>query len=105
LTTAVWVIGTLVTPAESDATLSRFVDKVKPGGPGWRRWSPSDTTGHVAWSVPRGMLSMALGSIGVYATLFATGSWLYGEMQRFWCLAAIALICTLLLLRLNRTRK
>ena len=105
LTTLVWLVGTLLTPAESDDTLKRFVDKVKPGGPGWRKWSPTDSENKVVWSVPRGMLSMALASIGVYAALFATGSWLYDEMPRFWGLAAITVVCTVLLLRINKTRK
>ncbi|MDE0979149.1 MAG: Na+:solute symporter, partial [Flavobacteriales bacterium] len=105
LTTLVWLVGTLLTPAESDDTLKRFVDKVKPGGPGWRKWSPTDSENKVVWSVPRGMLSMALASIGVYAALFATGSWLYDEMPRFWGLAAITVMCTVLLLRINKTRK
>ena len=105
LTTLVWLVGTLLTPAESDATLKRFVDKVKPGGPGWRKWAPADSENKVVWSVPRGMLSMALASMGVYAALFATGSWLYDEMPRFWGLAAITVMCTVLLLRINKTRK
>ena len=62
LTTSIWIVGTLLTPAESDATLQSFVSKVRPGGPGWKRWS-DDFPGE-AWSVPMGMLSMILGSVG-----------------------------------------
>jgi hypothetical protein len=51
------------------------------------------------------MLSMVLASIGVYAALFATGSWLYDEMQRFGILSVIVVVCIFLLLRVNKIRK
>lgn len=73
-TTAIWVVGTLVTPPELPATLERFVEQVRPGGPGWRRFKHEGT-----WVVPRGVLAMVLGSAAVYAALFAVGSALYGQ--------------------------
>ncbi|MBI2402348.1 MAG: Na+:solute symporter, partial [Gemmatimonadetes bacterium] len=36
VTTAVWLVVTLLTPPESAATLEAFYRRVRPGGPGWR---------------------------------------------------------------------
>ncbi|NCJ05942.1 sodium:proline symporter [Synechococcales cyanobacterium C] len=37
ITTVLWVVVMLLTPAESPQTLTRFYTKVRPGGPGWRQ--------------------------------------------------------------------
>ena len=100
ITTAIWVGATFLTPAESDATLSEFVAKVNPGGPGWKRWE--NKSGSTPWSVPRGIASMLAGSIGVYAALIATGSWLYGETVHAAMLGGLAAICTAIIFKLNR---
>ena len=34
---SVWLVVTFLTPADDQATLARFYDKVRPMGPGWRR--------------------------------------------------------------------
>ena len=86
LTTVIWVVGTLVTPPEEEETLRRFVAKVRPGGPGWRRFGQEG-----AWAVPQGVLAMLAGSVAVYAALFAVGSALYGDGGQAMALAAVAL--------------
>jgi Na+/proline symporter len=104
ITTLIWIIGTWVTPPESEETLRKFVAQVRPGGPGWRAYStPSDD--QEGWALPRGVLSMLLGSAGVYAALFAVGSWLYGHYGSAAWLGGISLICVLLIVRINRTRE
>ena len=103
ITTMIWIIGTWLTPAESDETLRKFVAKVQPGGPGWKRFAQEDHSG-VGWAVPRGVLSMLFGSAGVYATLFAVGSWLYDDLATAWLLAGVAVISVLIIVRLNRRR-
>jgi len=102
ITTVIWLVATWLTPAESEETLQNFVRKVNPGGPGWSRWKVEGEGER--WSVPRGIASMVFGSIGVYAALIATGSWLYGEMMTAGLLAALALVCTVIVLALNRSR-
>lgn len=87
ITTVIWVVGTLVTPAESEETLRGFVEKVRPGGPGWRRFEHAGS-----WAVPRGLLAMALGCTAVYAALFATGSGLYGDGATAAGLGAVAVL-------------
>ena len=101
LTTMVWVVATYLTPPESDKTLSSFVAKVNPGGPGWKRWATAEAT--APWPVPRGILSMVLGCTGVYAALIATGSWLYGDASTAMILLAVAAGSACGVFALNRT--
>lgn len=101
LTTLVWVVATYLTPPESDKTLSAFVEKVNPGGPGWKRWATADAS--APWPVPRGILSMVLGCTGVYAALIATGSWLYGDESTAVILVAVAAGSAWGVFALNRT--
>ena len=102
LTTLVWVVATYLTPPESDKTLSSFVAKVNPGGPGWKRWATAEAT--APWPVPRGILSMVLGCTGVYAALIATGSWLYGDASTAMILLAVAAGSAWGVFALNRTQ-
>ncbi|MEC8634548.1 MAG: sodium:solute symporter family protein [Bacteroidota bacterium] len=101
LTTLVWVVATYLTPPESEKTLSSFVAKVNPGGPGWKRWATAEAT--APWPVPRGILSMVLGCTGVYAALIATGSWLYGDASAAMILLAVAAGSAWGVFALNRT--
>ncbi len=101
LTTLVWVVATYLTPPESDKTLTAFVEKVNPGGPGWKRWASAGVT--APWPVPRGILSMVLGCTGVYAALIATGSWLYGDASSAMLLLAVAACSAWGVFALNRT--
>ena len=103
ITTLIWIIGTWLTPPESEDTLRRFVAKVQPGGPGWKRYSDGVQTGS-GWAVPRGVLSMLIGSAGVYAALFAVGSWLYDDRTTAWLLSGVVVISVVTIVRLNRPR-
>ena len=88
ITTAIWLVGTWFTPPEDEEVLQGFVDKVRPGGPGWSRFENARTQ----WAVPRGILAMLLGSVAVYSALFAVGSWLYSEPVHAICLGATAVV-------------
>ena len=101
LTTLVWVVATYVTPPESEETLRAFVEKVSPGGPGWKRWATAEAA--LPWPVPRGILSMVLGCTGVYAALIATGSWLYGDATTAIILMAVTAGSAWAVFVLNRT--
>ena len=96
LTTITWIIATFITPPEDEKTLMRFVDIVNPGGPGWKKFEQKKTLER--WSVPKGILSMLLGSIAVYGILLGTGSFIYGNYLIATSLMAISLICIYLLL-------
>ncbi|MDA7708836.1 Na+:solute symporter, partial [Flavobacteriales bacterium] len=106
ITTVIWIIGTWITPPESEETLRHFVAKVRPGGPGWKRYGPGADSGdkpEEGWALPRGILSMLLGSVGVYAALFAVGSWLYDDMATAGLLTAVAGVCVGAIARINRS--
>ena len=95
LTTIIWIIATFITPPENEKTLMRFVSIVNPGGPGWKKYNPKKTTEE--WSVPKGILSMLLGSIAVYGILLGTGSFIYGNYLIATSLIGTSLICIYLL--------
>lgn len=107
ITTLIWVIGTWLTPPESEKTLRHFVAKVRPGGPGWKRYgtgADSAAEAEQGWALPSGILSMLLGSAGVYAALFAVGSWLYDDRTTAGLLAAVAAVCVGAIAWINRSR-
>ena len=78
LTSLIWILATFLTPPDDDQTLKNFVNKINPGGPGWKKYSTikSETPS----SISRGVLSMFLGCIVVYGALIGTGQLLYGYM-------------------------
>ena len=105
LTIVTWISVTLVTRPESEETLRRFYGQIRPGGPGWRRvlarataLGESIESGH-RWFVPQGVLCMLLGSLAVYASLFATGYWFYGRTGLAVGLAVLAGVCVTALFR------
>ncbi len=78
ITTLAWVSTTLLTRPESDATLVAFYKLVRPAGPGWTGISRKAGVGASPDSLPQQMLGWILGCTFVYASLFGTGSALYG---------------------------
>ena len=81
LTTIVWVLATYFTPPEDEETLRNFVKKVNPGGPGWANYS--DGRSAEPWPIPKGILSMILGSIAVYGILLGVGQLIYNDSTGF----------------------
>ena len=39
LTSLIWILATFLTPPDDDQTLKNFVNKINPGGPGWKKYS------------------------------------------------------------------
>ncbi|MFT4566782.1 MAG: SSS family solute:Na+ symporter [Saprospiraceae bacterium] len=84
LTTIVWVAATFLTPVTDDATLRDFYTKIRPGGSGWNAvLEKASAEGiHIErgeGGLPLGILCTLIGALTVYAALFATGSWIYGQ--------------------------
>ena len=77
LTTIVWVIATFITPPDDEKTLVNFVKKVNPGGPGWSKYTLSDSK--EIWQLPKGILLMFLGCSTVYSVLLGVGQLIYGN--------------------------
>ena len=65
-----------------------------------RSWSfvQQPETDRGIFNLPLGILMTALGSFGVYGYLFATGYWIYGRIGAAMAWAAVAAVCTVLLL-------
>ena len=102
VTTAAWLITAFVSPQTDKATLRNFIERVNPGGPGWKKvhteaaaeGSPIQYT-HEADNLPKGILCMVLGCTAVYSLLFAIGYWIYGKtglMSGLFVLSAISTI-------------
>tara|TARA_B100000886_G_scaffold323817_1_gene267933 strand:+ start:1 stop:1608 length:1608 start_codon:yes stop_codon:yes gene_type:complete len=90
LTTFTWLVATFVTPPDDRETLQNFVDKVNPGGPGWKRYHSKMNP--EPWIVPKGILSMFLGCSAVYGFLLSTGQFIYGNIEIGFSLFSISLL-------------
>ena len=77
LTTIIWITATFITPADDEETLLKFVKKVNPGGPGWKKYQVEGAS--EPWPVPQGILNMLLGCITVYGFLLGVGQLIYGN--------------------------
>ena len=97
ITTVVWLVVTFVTPAENKEVLLSFYKKTVPGGPGWKSIVGNEQFKNEGWSVPSGILAMLLALAMIYSLLFATGYFIYGNLQLGAILMFIALISAFLL--------
>jgi len=90
ITTVAWILAAYFSPPEDEKTLRDFVEKVNPGGPGWRRFSVGPSI--EPWPVPKGILMMLLGSFSVYSLLLGVGQLIYGNIYPglFVCSLSIA---------------
>ena len=86
ITTTAWVVTALVSAPTERETLYTFVERINPGGPGWRRVEAMAAAegrtlepSHEADSLPRGIAAMALGCVLVYGLLLGTGYLIYGQ--------------------------
>lgn len=84
ITTVAWLAVTYLTPPVDDETLIAFNRKLRPGGPGWKRFEAASFPAGAAerprgWNVPIGLLCMMTACLMVWATLFGVGYLLYGR--------------------------
>jgi hypothetical protein len=105
ITTVVWLVVTFATPPEDKEVLLSFYKKTVPGGPGWKAIVGDEQIKSDGWSVPSGILAMLLALAMIYCLLFATGYFIYGNIQLGGILMLIALIAAYLLSKVwNRIR-
>ncbi|MEO8564074.1 MAG: sodium:solute symporter family protein [bacterium] len=93
VSTIVWISVTFMTKPEPEAKLESFYQKVRPGGPGWRRIS--DRLGYGGESIPGGALAWTnwlAGVIAVYSSLFGIGKLIFGERGTGLLLLSIAAV-------------
>ncbi len=108
LTTIVWLVVTLSTKPSDEKVLIDFYQKVRPGGPGWKKVMENAVKKGIIqkydvdsdWDVPVGLLCMSLGSIAIYSVLFAIGYLIYGELTLFFVLLVVAIISSIFLFNL-----
>ena len=98
ITTIVWIIATYVTPPDDDETLQNFVNKINPGGPGWKKYSSSVAS--ETWEVPKGILSMVLGCFSVYGLLLGVGQLIYGNFYPGILICGFGLITSIGLIKI-----
>ncbi len=108
MTTVVWLLTTLLTKPEDMDVLVRFYKLTRPGGPGWKKVAAialergeidDDSETGAAWEMPIQLLSVFLGSIAIYSSLFAIGSFVYLDFVLGSIFSVIALISTFILFK------
>ncbi|WP_339874794.1 sodium:solute symporter family protein [uncultured Algoriphagus sp.] len=93
ITTIGWLIVTFVTAPEKDEVLLSFYRKVKPASFGWKKVLdryPGEK--QVIGQLPKEIGLMMIGSVMVYAALFSTGFFIYGNMLAGFIAGAIAVV-------------
>ena len=99
VTTAVWVLVTLLTPPEPDEVLLRFYRKVRPHATGWGRIAALAPELPQTRDLSRNLLAWILGCAMVYAALFGVGKLCFGQIGTGSLLLGLATVCALLLYR------
>jgi SSS family solute:Na+ symporter len=107
ITTVTWLITTFTTKPESYETLLNFYITTHPGGPGWKSFvkeaaKRNDVLPDAGkkWDVPNGLLSVLIGSIGIYSALFSIGSFVYGKVLSGLILGVIFAVAVFILIKL-----
>ncbi len=90
LTTFIWIVTAFLSPSESEDTIKKFVEKVQPGGPGWKNYQ-SDTQSSMK-NISAGIINMMIGSISVYSFLIGTGEMIYGNYLHAFGLLSLSII-------------
>jgi len=106
ITTAGWIVVTLLTRPTESKTLLSFYRNVHPGGPGWRKvleeakQSGEDVSRFLTakWSFPSDLLMVFLGLILIYSSLFGAGFWIYGNTFAAAITTAAAVLSGLMLI-------
>ena len=104
LTTIIWVAATFLTKPTNEDTLISFYQKIRPGGNGWNPIiEKAKAKGIVIKKgnarFPLQILSFLVGTTTVYAALFATGNWIYGNYTLAGGLTLLTLVGSLFLIK------
>lgn len=90
VTTLGWMLVTLLTQPESEDVLRGFCEKVNPTI-GWKNYRTETVVS--TGNFPLQILGMFLGVTAVYCALFATGSFIYSNMNAGLILGGVTVIC------------
>ena len=107
ITTIIWMVVTYATRPESMEVLIAFYEKVHPGGPGWtmvieeaERQGLLFSQEKKTWDLPLSLLSVVLGTMGIYSALFSVGNFIYGKWMLGFILLSICMASSFLVIRL-----
>jgi hypothetical protein len=92
-TTVCWLIAAYVAPGTDHETLRVFYRKVKPFGPGWRKFREAEGLAMEATgeNIPLALTGWVAGCATIFSSLFAVGNLLYGRTgYALACLAVFA---------------
>lgn len=95
LTTIGWLTVTFLTPPTDRATLENFYTKIHPGGPGWAAVAaglPAGATVSADSNMAFRIGAVFIGALAIYAVLFATGFYLYGNLMATLLTAGVAVL-------------
>jgi len=86
ITTVVWIAVAYLTPPTDRATLVNFYRLVRPAGRGWEPVRAQAGVSPERGGVTQSLLGWVFGCLFVYAALFGTGSFIYGNtaIGLFW---------------------
>ncbi len=99
VTTAIWVLVTLVTQPESEEVLLRFYRKVRPDVLGWKPIARLATDVPETRDLGRNLIAWVLGCLMIYFALFGTGKLIFQQPGAGLALLLAAAICAVLLYR------
>jgi SSS family solute:Na+ symporter len=104
LTTIVWIVATLLTPAEPMEKLVAFYRRVRPGGQGWQHVAAQAADVTPKESLGLEFFNWLLGCVLIYTTLFGIGKLVFKEWAAGLGYTAVAVIAAALISRnLSRT--
>jgi Na+/proline symporter len=100
ITTASWLLVTLMTQPESNEVLVRFYEKVRPSSIGWKQVIKNNPSlSEEKGQLPFEIFLMVTGTFTVYSALFCIGFWLYSNLIPAVVAGAIALTGTVILIK------
>ncbi len=107
ITTIGWLVVTFLTPPDKQQRLLAFYKLIKPAPGGWRpviekgiAAGKLESSEVVPGQLPTEIACMVAGVFSVYAALFATGFWIYGNTGPALTATAVAALGTLFLFRM-----
>ena len=107
ITTIGWILMTLITRPTDTATLRAFAKQTNPGGPGWQKvYRDAEAEGQpIAFlyresNIQRGLICMMFACAAVYAFLFGTGYYLYGQFMAASICLAVTIISSVLVYKI-----
>ena len=101
-TTLAWILVAFIGPRTDMEVLSRFYQKIRPQGPGWKfvrmRTGPLPDDGRQD-NIPRALSNIFIGCVSVYALLFGIGYALYNKYSLAFVLLTVGVAGIAFLIR------